>query len=244
VPAGAGRPRPGRSYRLLSVIVPVFNEHNTVAEILRRIRSVELPVDLEVIVVDDGSTDGTDQVLSLLEDSTVRVVRHPDNEGKAAAVRTGLAHARGQLVLIQDADLEYDPADWSRLLDPVLKGKARVVYGSRFRGERMTMPLQRWVSNRLLAMATSVIYNRTVSDVETCYKLFDRSVLDRLRITSERFEIEAELTAKVLRLGYGIYEVPISFAGRAVAEGKKFTGRDSVRSLRALVRYRFSPPDG
>ena len=237
------RPTPARSHRLLSVIVPVYNERNTVAEILRRMRSVDLPVDLEVVVVDDGSTDGTDKVLAALEDSTVRLVRHAANRGKAAAVRTGLEHARGQLVLIQDADLEYDPEDRPRLLDPVLKGKARVVYGSRFRGERMTMPLQRWVSNRALAMATSLIYNRTVSDVETCYKLFDRSVLDRLRLESERFEIEAELTAKVLRLGYGIYEVPISFAGRAPAEGKKFTGRDSLRSLRALVRYRFSPPE-
>ncbi|HMC43514.1 MAG TPA: glycosyltransferase family 2 protein [Acidimicrobiales bacterium] len=231
-------------YNLLSVIVPVYNEHNTVAEIVRRIRGVDLPLDLEVVVVDDGSTDGTGQVLSLLEDSTLRVVSHPENQGKAATVRTGLAHARGQLILIQDADLEYDPADWPRLLDPVLKGKARVVYGSRFRGERMTMPLQRWVSNRVLAVATSLMYNRTVSDVETCYKLFDRSVLDRLRLTSERFDIEAELTAKVLRLGYGIYEVPISFSGRALSEGKKFTGRDSVRALRALVRYRFSPREG
>ena len=152
------RPTPSRSHRLLSVIVPVYNERNTVAEILRRMRSVDLPVDLEVVVVDDGSTDGTDKVLAALEDSTVRLVRHAANRGKAAAVRTGLEHARGQLVLIQDADLEYDPEDWPRLLDPVLKGKARVVYGSRFRGERMTMPLQRWVSNRALAMATSLIY--------------------------------------------------------------------------------------
>src|SRR5438477_81251 len=154
------RPTPSRSHRLLSVIVPVYNERNTVAEILRRMRSVDLPVDLEVVVVDDGSTDGTDKVLAALEDSTVRLVRHAANRGKAAAVRTGLEHARGQLVLIQDADLEYDPEDWPRLLDPVLKGKARVVYGSRFRGERMTMPLQRWVSNRALASVRSIRVQR------------------------------------------------------------------------------------
>src|SRR5205085_1889978 len=157
----------GRRYRTLSVIVPVFNERNTVAEILRRMRRVELPVDLEVVVVDDASSDGTDKILDALADSTVRVVRHPVNRGKGAAVRTGLDYVRGDLVLVQDADLEYDPEDWPRLLAPILKGKARVVYGSRFTGERKNMLFLHWVGNRFLSLVTNVLYNTTLSDMET-----------------------------------------------------------------------------
>ena len=186
--------------RALSVIVPVFNERNTVVEILRRMRQVDLPVDLEIVVVDDGSTDGTEKVLGALEDSTVRVIHHPTNRGKGAAIRTGLEHARGDLVLIQDADLEYDPDDWPKLLAPVLKGKATVVYGSRFTGERRTMrPAAHWVGNRFLSLVTNVLYNTTLSDMETCYKLFDRRVLDGITIKSDRFDFEPEITAKVLR---------------------------------------------
>ncbi|MER3452504.1 MAG: glycosyl transferase [Acidimicrobiia bacterium] len=230
-------------HRLLSVIVPVFNERNTVAEIIRRMRRVELPVDREIIVVDDGSTDGTEKVLDAIEDSTVRVVRHPGNRGKGAAIRTGLQYARGDLVLVQDADLEYDPEDWPRLLAPVLKGKARVVYGSRFTGERKNMLFWHWVGNRFLSFVTNVLYNTTISDMETCYKLFDRRVLDGIRIEAERFEFEPEITAKILRRGHRIYEVPISYAGREFHEGKKITWRDGVSALWTLVRYRFARVD-
>ena len=232
----------GRRYRTLSVIVPVFNERNTVAEILRRMRRVELPVDLEVVVVDDASSDGTDKVLDTLEDSTVRVVRHPVNRGKGAAVRTGLGYARGDLVLVQDADLEYDPEDWPRLLAPILKGKARVVYGSRFTGERKNMLFLHWVGNRFLSLVTNVLYNTTLSDMETCYKLFDRQVLEGITITSNRFDFEPEITAKVLRRGHRIYEVPISYSGREFHEGKKITWRDGIRALTTLVRERFRKP--
>jgi glycosyltransferase involved in cell wall biosynthesis len=230
--------RPTPEFRTLSVIVPVYNERNTVAEILRRIRAVDLPLRLEVIVVDDGSTDETDKVLAALEDSTVRVVTHPTNQGKAAAIRTGIATARGELVLIQDADLEYDPDDWPRLLDPVLKGKAHVVYGSRFTGEHRSMRPSQWLGNRLLTLTTNVLYRSTLSDMETCYKLFDRSVLDGITIESDRFDFEPEITAKVLRRGYRIYEVPVSYAGRDASEGTKFEWRDGVRALATLVRYR------
>ncbi|MGH9149990.1 MAG: glycosyltransferase family 2 protein [Acidimicrobiales bacterium] len=229
-------------YRLLSVIVPVFNERNTVAEILRRMRAVELPVDLEVVVVDDASADGTDKILAALEDSTVRVVRHRDNRGKGAAIRTGLAHVRGDLVLIQDADLEYDPEDWARLLAPVLKGKAQVVYGSRFTGERKNMLFLHWVGNRFLSLVTNILYNTTISDMETCYKLFDRRALDGITIESDRFDFEPEITAKILRRGIRIYEVPISYAGRELHEGKKITWRDGFSALWALVRYRVQRP--
>jgi glycosyltransferase involved in cell wall biosynthesis len=226
-------------FRRLSVIVPVFNERSTVAEIVRRMRAVELPVDREIVVVDDGSDDGTGDVLTQLRDSTVRVVKHARNRGKGAAIRTGLESSSGDLVLVQDADLEYDPDDWPRLLAPVLKGRARVVYGSRFTGERRNMLFLHWVGNRFLSLVTNVLYNSTLSDMETCYKLFDRRVLDGVRLQADRFDFEPEFTAKVLRRGIRIYEVPISYAGREPSEGKKITWHDGVTALWTLVKYRF-----
>ena len=228
-----------RRFRTLSVIVPVFNERSTVAEIVRRMRSVELPIEREIVVVDDGSDDGTGAVLTQLRDSTVRVIAHPQNRGKGAAIRTGLESATGDLVLVQDADLEYDPEDWPRLLAPVLKGRARVVYGSRFTGERRNMLFLHWVGNRFLSLVTNVLYNSTLSDMETCYKLFDRRVLDGIRLHADRFDFEPEFTAKVLRRRIRIYEVPISYAGRELSEGKKITWQDGVTALWTLVKYRF-----
>jgi glycosyltransferase involved in cell wall biosynthesis len=230
--------RAPREYRTLSVVVPVYNERPTLAEVIRRMRAVQLPLELEIIAVDDGSSDGSGQVLQALQDSTVRVLSHGRNQGKGAAVRTGLAAARGDLVLIQDADLEYDPEDWLRLLDPILKGKARVVYGSRFTGERKNMFPTHWLGNRVLTLTTNILYQTTLSDMETCYKLFDREVLQGLRIESNRFDFEPEITAKVLRRGERIYEVPISYAGREFAEGKKITWRDGFAAMSALIRYR------
>ena len=202
-------------------------------------RAVELPLDREIIVVDDGSSDGTEKVLPTLEDSTVRVIRHTGNRGKGAAIRTGMESARGDLVLIQDADLEYDPEDWPKLLAPVLRGKARVVYGSRFTGEHTNLMYLHWIGNKFLSLVTNVLYNTTLSDMETCYKLFDRQVLEGITIRAQRFEFEPEITAKVLRKGYRIYEVPISYAGREFHEGKKITWRDGFGALATLIRYRF-----
>jgi glycosyltransferase involved in cell wall biosynthesis len=235
-PEGAG---PAARYRKLSVIVPVFNERNTVVEIVRRMRAVELPVEREIVLVDDGSDDGTRAVLPQLGDSTVRVVTHPHNRGKGAAVRTGLANVTGDLVIVQDADLEYDPEDWPKLLAPVLKGRAQVVYGSRFTGERRNMLFFHWLGNRFLSLVTNVLYNTTLSDMETCYKVFDRRVLERIELRSERFEFEPEITAKVLKKRIRIYEVPISYAGREPEEGKKITWQDGVSALWTLVKYRF-----
>ena len=239
---GPGHPDDGElhAFRLLSVIVPVFNERVTVAEVIRRIRAVEVPVEVEVIVVDDGSSDGTDKVLSALGDSTVRILTHEVNRGKGAAIRTGMGAARGDLLLVQDADLEYDPEDWPSLLEPILKGKAQVVYGSRFTGQRKNMMPLHWMGNRFLSLVTNVLYSSTMSDMETCYKLFDRRVLEGITIESDKFDFEPEITAKVLRRGYRIYEVPISYAGREVSEGKKITWRDGVGALRALIKYRFT----
>jgi glycosyltransferase involved in cell wall biosynthesis len=225
----------------LSVIVPVFNERNTVAEIVRRMRSVDLPVEREIVVVDDGSDDGTRAVLTQLADSTVRIVKHGVNRGKGAAIRTGLENSTGDVVLVQDADLEYDPEDWPKLLAPILKGRARVVYGSRFTGERRNMLFLHWVGNRFLSLVTNVLYNSTLSDMETCYKLFRREVLDGVQLRANRFDFEPEFTAKVLRRGIRIYEVPISYAGRELHEGKKITWRDGISALWTLVKYRFVP---
>jgi glycosyltransferase involved in cell wall biosynthesis len=193
------------------------------------------------MVVDDGSTDGTDKVLSTIEDSTVRVLRHDVNRGKGAAIRTALGEVRGDLVLIQDADLEYDPEDWPRLLAPMLKGRATVVYGSRFTGERRNMLFWHWVGNRFLSLVTNVLYNTTLSDMETCYKLFDKRILDGITIESDRFDFEPEITAKVLRSGHRIYEVPISYSGREPHEGKKITWKDGVGAVFALIKFRVRP---
>ncbi len=191
----------------------------------------------EVLVVDDGSVDATAQEAKA---AGAWVLLHPENRGKGAAVRTGLGHATGDLVLIQDADLEYDPEDWPRLLAPVLRGKARVVYGSRFTGERRNMLFWHWLGNRVLCLVANVLYDTTLSDLETCYKLFDRRLLEGIRLRSDRFGFEPEVTAKVLRTGERIYEVPISYAGREPEEGKKITWRDGFEALWILVRCRVS----
>ena len=232
---------PPPKLRKLTIVVPVFNERNTLVEILRRMRAVELPdsVEREIIVVDDGSDDGTRDVLRQLGDSTVRVIMHERNRGKGAAVRTAFAHATGEYVLVQDADLEYDPEDWPRLLNPVLRGRARVVYGSRFTGERRNMLFLHWVGNRFLSLVTNVLYNTTLSDMETCYKLIDKSLLDEMSLNADQFDIEPEITAKILKRGVRIYEVPISYAGREFDEGKKITWHDGFAALWTLVKYRF-----
>ena len=230
---------PHKEFVTLTILIPVFNERTTVSEVIRRVKAKELTLAKEIIVVDDGSTDGTTQVLNNLEDSSVRVLTQHKNQGKGAALRTGLAEATGDLILIQDADLEYDPEDWDKLLKPILSGKANVVYGSRFTGERKNMLLSHWIGNRFLSLLTNLLYSTTLSDMETCYKCFDARVVEPIHIKSNRFDFEPEITAKVLRQGYRIYEVPISYSGREVDEGKKISWRDGFGALKALIRFRF-----
>jgi len=238
---------------LLSIVMPVYNEENFLREIVARVQAVDLgPLERELVIVDDCSRDSSPQILATMEGQTsvnpqakpfdrpIRVERHGVNQGKGAALRTGFALAQGDLVLIQDADLEYDPEDYPKLLAPVQKGKAQVVYGSRFTGERRNMFFHHWVGNKFLTLITNILYNTTLSDMETCYKLFTRQALQGVIIKSDRFNFEPEITAKILKKGIRIYEVPISYTGREFAEGKKITWRDGVVALWALVKFRFT----
>jgi glycosyltransferase involved in cell wall biosynthesis len=227
------------SYKRLTVLVPVFDERNTVGEVVRRLRSLTLPphLDLEVLVVDDGSTDGTDKVLRTIEDSTVRVVRHSENRGKGAAIRTGLAEARGDVVLLQDADLEYDPDDVVKMIEPILAGRSKVVYGSRFHPAREAMPLTTLLRDRALSVAACVMFNTTVTDVETGFKVFDTELLRSFDLQSDGFEIDAEVTAKVLRSKEKIFEVPVSYANRPA---KRPGSKSRVKALQMLTRQRFT----
>lgn len=230
-----------KDYRRLTVIVPVYNERNTVAEAIRRVRAVDLPVDKEIFIVDDGSTDGTSEIIERLRDSTVRVIRLERNLGKGAAVRAAIESCTGDAVIVHDADLEYDPRDWPALLRPMMEGDAVAVYGSRFTGERRNMMFWHWIGNRFLSLVTNILYNTTLSDMETCYKLLDGDLLRSLRLTSTGFEIEPEITAKVLRLGHRIWEVPIRYAGRELDQGKKIAWTDGFPALWTLVSNRFAP---
>jgi glycosyltransferase involved in cell wall biosynthesis len=234
------RTLPSIEYKTLTVLMPVFNEQSTVKEIVDRCLRVELPLAIDLVIVDDGSSDETAKVLAAIGDPKVRVLTHPHNEGKGAALRTGLAAATGDLVIVQDGDLEYNPEDWQALLSPVLKGDAFVIHGNRFAGSGRNMSGLYRFGNRFLSIVTSVLYAKRLSDMETCYKLFDRRVIEPITVVSDRFDFEPEITAKVLRQGYDIVEVPISYAGKEFHEGKKITWRDGFGALRALVRFRFS----
>ncbi|MCY4075720.1 MAG: glycosyltransferase family 2 protein [Acidobacteria bacterium] len=220
----------------LSVIIPVFNEHATIRELLRRVDAVDL--DLEVVVVDDGSTDGTRDVLGRLGEAGPTVVLHDANRGKGAAIRTGLQHVTGELVLVQDADLEYDPEDYHRLLQSLEERGADAVYGSRFAGGRPRMTLSHRIGNRLLTAITNLLFGSDLTDMETCYKLIRRSVLADIDISSNGFSVEPEITAKLLRKGIRIHEVPIRYVGRSFAEGKKISWRDFLGAVWTLLRFR------
>lgn len=223
----------------LSIIIPAYNERNTIREIIKKVKEVKLPVEREIIVIDDGSTDGTTEIIKEMEKEIDKVVYHKENRGKGAAIRSGIQVATGDLILIQDADLEYDPEDYEKLLKPILKGKAQVVYGSRFTGERKNMFFTHWIGNRFLTLITNILYGTTLSDMETCYKLFKSEIIKDIKIKSDRFNFEPEITAKILKKKIRIYEVPISYSGREYSEGKKISWKDGIIALWTLIKYRF-----
>ena len=222
----------------LSVVIPVYNEIGTIKEILNRVQSV--PQDKEIIVVDDRSTDGTREWLTQISNNNITVLFHPVNGGKGAALRTGFEHVTGDIVIIQDADLEYDPGEYGRLIEPILDGRADVVYGSRFTGgPQRVLFFWHYVGNKFLTLLSNMLTNLNLSDMETCYKVFRAHLLEKITIKSNRFGFEPEITAKFAGLKCRIYEIPISYSGRNYEEGKKITWRDGLAALFHVIRFRF-----
>ncbi|HXL10258.1 MAG TPA: glycosyltransferase family 2 protein [Gemmatimonadales bacterium] len=245
-PSSPSSPSPPSADRLrLSVIVPAYNEAATIEAVVRRLHEVRLR--LEIIAVDDASTDGTGAVLDRLarEGLLHRVIHHPTNRGKGAALRSGIAGATGDVIVAQDADLEYDPGELAVLLEPIRQGRADAVYGSRFQGgPRRVLFFWHSIGNRLLTLLSNMFTNMNLSDMETCYKLVRADVLQRLPLTAERFGIEVELTARLAQAGARIWELPISYSGRTYAEGKKIGWRDGLAALFHVLRYNLFPPRG
>lgn len=231
----------------LSVLVPVFNESDTLEEALRRVRAIQLPK--EIIAIDDGSTDGSREILERLQRDSkngvdplneIKALFQPFNQGKGAALRTGVRNATGDVVIIQDADLEYDPQDYMKLLEPILTGKADVVYGTRFSGGGPHRVLFFWhyVGNQVLTFLSNMLTNLNLSDMEVGYKVFKADVIKNIEIKSDRFGFEPEITIKVAKRNCRVYEVPISYHGRTYAEGKKIGWKDGFKAIYALIRFR------
>jgi len=229
-------------FRKLSVVIPVYNEVNTIEKVLERVKAVHIPLEKEIIIVDDGSTDGTREKLSEIQraDPSLKIILHERNMGKGAALRTGFQHVTGQIVIIQDADLEYDPSEYPRLLEPILDGRADVVYGSRFLGgtTRRVTSFWHYMANKFLTFLSNMLMNLNLTDMETCYKVIRTDVLKRLNLRGNRFEIEPEITAKLARIGCRIYEVPISYSGRDVSEGKKIKWKDGIAAIYYIVKFK------
>jgi glycosyltransferase involved in cell wall biosynthesis len=227
----------GEGKMRLSIVIPVYNERDYILEIIQRVKAVGLAV--EIIVVDDFSTDGTRDVLAHVVDPLVKVYFHAQNQGKGAALRTGFGKVTGDIVIIQDADLEYDPQEYARLIKPILDGNADVVYGSRFAGGDAHRVVYFWhmMGNKLLTFLSNMCSNLTLTDMETCYKVFRREVLEKITIEENRFGFEPEITAKVAKLRVRIYEVGISYFGRSYQEGKKINWKDGLSALRCILKY-------
>lgn len=224
----------------LSIVIPVYNEKNTIEKIIGRVQSVNLELDKEIILVDDGSTDGTQEILRKLETDEVKIFIHEKNQGKGKALQTGFSKASGDFVIIQDADLEYDPKEYPQLLAPLLDGRADAVYGSRFLGgPHRVLFFWHYLGNKMLTTFSNMLSNLNLTDMETCYKVFRKEILDKITLKSKRFGIEPEITLKLAKLKCRIYEVPISYSGRDYSEGKKIGWKDGVAAIFHIIRFKF-----
>ncbi len=224
----------------ISVVIPCYNEIETIETVIQHVQAVDLGLEREIVIVDDCSTDGTREFLSdLSDDRKIKVILQPVNRGKGAALRTGFAHASGDVIIVQDADLEYDPQEYPRLLKPILDGHADVVYGSRFAGGESHRVLYFWhyLANKGLTLLSNVFTNLNLTDMEVCYKVFKREILEEIDLREDRFGFEPEFTAKVARNGYAVYEVGISYHGRTYDQGKKINWKDGLRAVYVIVKY-------
>lgn len=222
----------------LSVIMPVFNEIGTIQTILDRVQAV--PLEKEIVIVDDGSSDGTREFLRNLTDENITVHFHEKNQGKGAAIRTALEFVTGDMVIIQDADLEYSPEEYPNLVKPIVEGRADVVYGSRFLGTHRVFMFYHYLGNKTLTWLTNLLYNTMLTDMETCYKVFRTPIIKGITITCERFNFEPEITAKIFKQRLRVYEMPITYDGRDYEEGKKITWRDAFPAMWTLIKFRFT----
>lgn len=224
----------------LSVVIPVYNEKNTIEEIIRRVQDVEISLEKEIIVVDDCSRDGTRKILEKLNSPSIKIYFHSKNQGKGAALKTGFSKAEGDIILIQDADLEYNPREYPKLLEPILDGRADAVYGSRFLGgPHRVLFFWHYVGNKLLTTFSNMLSNLNLTDMETCYKAFKKELLAHIKLKSKRFGFEPEITIKLAKLKCRIYEVPISYSGRDYSEGKKIGWKDGMAAIFHIIRYKF-----
>ena len=224
----------------LSIVIPVYNEKNTIEKIIGRVQNVNLELDKEILLVDDGSTDGTQEILRKLETDEVKIFIHEKNQGKGKALQTGFSKASGDFVIIQDADLEYDPKEYPQLLAPLLDGRADAVYGSRFLGgPHRVLFFWHYLGNKMLTTFSNMLSNLNLTDMETCYKVFRKEILDKITLKSKRFGIEPEITLKLAKLKCRIYEVPISYSGRDYSEGKKIGWKDGVAAIFHIIRFKF-----
>ena len=228
----------------LSIIIPVYNEEKSILEVISRVKKVNLgSITKEIIIIDDFSTDNTRKIMLELKDPSLKIFFHQKNHGKGAAIRTGLKHATGDIILVQDADLEYNPKEYPKLLKPIIEGKTKVVYGSRLEAIKRNLKKMyklHYFGNLFLTIVTNMLYGAKITDMETGYKVFRKEVIQNINLRAKRFDFEPEITAKILKKGYKITEVPIDFMGRKFNEGKKITWKDGVKALYYLIKYRFT----